>query len=70
MVLEVILTIAVVAIAIALTLGKGFKITIVHDYKTSEVKPVAAITEEEDEANVRKEIASTLQEIWGLTDEE
>lgn len=70
MVLEVILMVAVVAIAISLTLGKGFKVTIVHDYKTTEAKPVTAATETEDEDNVRKEIAGTLQEIWGLIDEE
>lgn len=72
MVLDFLLLITAVAIAIALTLGKGLNINIVHTVKhETKVQPLEHNADEEpNEESVRKEIAGTLQELWGLTDEE
>ena len=74
MVLNILLIGILSVIAGAIITGKAINITIKHVYEQkTTIVPNTEHTEApmaEDEETVRKEIAHTLQELWGLTDEE
>lgn len=71
--MDILLTLAIVIVAICMVTGKGFKITINHTYDMpTEVKEVQPVNQDklDNDFTAISDIAKSIQNFMGVNDDE